>query len=291
MNLFFKKTLFERNFNLSDNELLFKNIVSFNYKNIYDDNYVVQGFTISRDYALVTAYNKFHAKSRVYLYEKTGVFKKYIELDNSNHVGGISYDYLNDIVYITGSYGKINAYSYPELICGNVVKLDNDIDISSVINKTTSASTLCFYDNKLYVCTFEGIGKMVVFDLVVSRNKIKVVEFKLVNNLPAAIQGVCVFKYNKKLYYIFSQSYSRLNSVIKLYDENMKFLSQIKLKEIGLEGIDIEYTGNVCGVFENGVDRMKKIHIPDIISRFNQSLEKKYYFKGVAFQEKLSNHK
>ena len=24
-------------------------------------------------------------------------FNKYIELDNSNHVGGISYDYINDL--------------------------------------------------------------------------------------------------------------------------------------------------------------------------------------------------
>ena len=128
MGLFSKKTLFDKSFRLDDDNLLFKNTIIFNYKNIYDDNYVVQGFCIAKDYCLVTAYNKFGAKSRVYLYEKTGVFKKYIDLDNSSHVGGISYDYLNNIVYITGYWGKIYAYDYYELISGNIIKYDSDID-------------------------------------------------------------------------------------------------------------------------------------------------------------------
>mgnify|MGYP003318198011 CR=1 FL=1 len=73
--------MFDKSFRLDDDNLLFKNTIIFNYKNIYDDNYVVQGFCIAKDYCLVTAYNKFGAKSRVYLYEKTGIFKKYIDLD------------------------------------------------------------------------------------------------------------------------------------------------------------------------------------------------------------------
>jgi hypothetical protein len=197
--MFFKKTLFDRCFKLDDSSLLFKNTICFNYKNIYDDNYVVQGFTISRDYSLVSAYNKFHAKSRVYLYEKNGRFNKYIELDNSNHVGGISYDYINDLVYITGSKGNIDVYSYPELICGNIVKIKSDINISNVVGELLSAATLYFYDNKLYVCTFEGIGKMIVFDLEFSKNKVNVLSSRIINELPPAVQGVCVFRNNDKL--------------------------------------------------------------------------------------------
>ena len=72
--MFFKRTLFDKSFRLEDNLLIFKNTVCFNYKNIYDDNYVVQGFTISRDYCMISAYSKFKSKSRVYLYEKNGMF-------------------------------------------------------------------------------------------------------------------------------------------------------------------------------------------------------------------------
>ena len=291
MGLFSKKTLFDKSFRLDDDILLFKNTIIFNYKNIYDDNYVVQGFCIAKDYCLVTAYNKFGAKSRVYLYEKTGVFKKYIDLDNSSHVGGISYDYLNNIVYITGYWGKIYAYDYYELISGNVIKYDSDIDISSMIDGVVSAATVYFYNNKLYVCTFEGIGKMVIFDLEFSKNKIRVVDKKLINNLPSAIQGICVFEKDNNLYYLFSQSYSKINSCIKLYDFRFSFLGQIKLKEIGIEGIDIDYSGNICSIFENGIDKIKKVHISELTHRINNSLDKKFYAKGIKFQEKLINLK
>lgn len=287
MRLFTKKSIFNKNFLLENDELLFKNTICFNYKNIYDDNYVVQGFCIVKDYCLVTAYNKFGAKSRIYLYKKTGVFKKYVDLDNSSHVGGISYDYLNNIVYVTGYSGKIYAYDYYELISGNIKKYDSNIDISSVIDGTVSAATLYFYNNKLYVCTFEGIGNMVIFDLEVSKDKIEVVDKRLISNLPSAIQGVCVFVKDDRLYYLFSQSYSRLNSCIKLFDDSFRFLGQVKLKDIGLEGIDIDYTGNICCVFENGIDRIKKIHISELVHKANNSLDKKFYVKGIKYHEKL----
>ena len=286
--MIFRKSLFDRCFKLDDNSLLFKNTICFNYKNIYDDNYVPQGFTISRDYSLVSAYNKFRAKSRIYLYEKNGKFNKYI--DNSNHVGGISYDYINDLIYITGSKGNIDVYSYPELICGNILKVKSNINISDILGDVTSAATLYFYNNKLYVCTFEGIGKMIVFNLEFSKNKVNVIDSKLINNLPPAIQGVCTFRHSDKFYYLFSQSYSKINSVIKLFDEKYNFLGQYVLKDIGLEGIDIDYTGNVCCVFENGVNTLKKIHIMDVICRKKKHLENKLYDKGNKFLEKLKEN-
>ena len=77
-------------------------------------------------------------------------FRLDIELDNSSHVGGISYDYINDLVYVTGSHGVINVYSYPELIGGSLVRVESELDISKVLNEMCSAATLYFYDNNLY---------------------------------------------------------------------------------------------------------------------------------------------
>lgn len=290
MSWLFRKKLFDNIFKLDDDLLVFKNTICFSYKNIYDDNYVVQGFTISRDYAMISAYNKFKAKSRIYLYGKNGVFSKYIELDNSSHVGGISYDYINDLVYVTGSHGKINVYSYPELIGGSLVSVENDLDISCVLGEKCSAATLYFYDNKLYVSTFEGSGRMVVFDIVFKKNKFVVLSSNVIKDLPSAIQGVCVFKKNNNLYYLFSQSYSKLKSVIKLYDEDFNFVSQIVLDEIGIEGIDIDYTGNIYGVFENGVSRLKKIHISDVNFRRKRKLDIHFYKKAISFSEKLKEN-
>ena len=68
------------------------------------------------------------------------------------------------------------------------------------------------------------------------------------------------------------------------------FLGQYKLKDIGLEGIDIDYTGNVCGVFENGVSMLKKVYIMDVICRKKKRLEKHLYDKGNKFSEKLKEN-
>ena len=65
-----------------------------------------------------------------------------------------------------------------------------------MIDGVVSAATLYFYDNKLYVCTFEGIGKMVIFDLEFSKNKIRVVDKKLIDNSSFHIDR---FVYLKKI--------------------------------------------------------------------------------------------
>ena len=66
-----------------------------------------------------------------------------------------------------------------------------------------------------------------------------------------------------------------------IFDDSFNFLGKYKLKEIGLEGIDIDYSGNICGVFENGIDRTRKVHLSDIVQRRSNMLDKKYYTKGV----------
>ena len=55
--MFFRRILFDKSFKLDDNNLIFKNCIGFNYKNIYDDNYVAQGFTISNDFCIIYLVN------------------------------------------------------------------------------------------------------------------------------------------------------------------------------------------------------------------------------------------
>ena len=44
-------------------------------------------------------------------------------------------------------------------------------------------------------------------------------------------------------------------------------------------------------MFENGIDRTRKVHLSDIVQSRSNMLDKKYYTKGVYFQEKLVNLK
>ena len=292
MGFFSRKSIFDKNFILEDT-FIYKNCICFDYSNIYNDQYTVQGFCIARDYCMISAYSKMKAKSRVYLYEKSGLFNKYIELDTSAHVGGISYDYINDIVFITGERGKINAYDYNELISGSINEYKCNIDISTVLDGAVRAATVYFYNNNLYVCTFSNVGRMVKFELEVNRKKmtIDVKAYDVINDLPACIQGVCVFECDGDLFYLFSQSFGRLRSIIKIFDSDFSFLSQKILDNIGIEGIDLDYSGNVIGVYENGVSTLKKTPLFDIVNGLKGPLEKKYMDRGRAHQNKLDKLK
>ena len=49
MGLFSKNKIFDNIFKLDDDELLFKNCITFSYKNIYDDNYIVKLLILIRN--------------------------------------------------------------------------------------------------------------------------------------------------------------------------------------------------------------------------------------------------
>ena len=287
MGFLSKKSYFDKHFKLDDSHI-YKNCVNFDYSNIYNDKFVVQGFCIAKDYCLVSAYSKIKLNSRVYLYEKNGNFKKFIELNNSDHVGGITFDSVNDIVYITGSKGKINAFDYNELISGSIVEYNCEVFISKVFNDNSRAATVYYFDNCLYVCTFSDTGKMAKFEVDVDRRNKKIVikNSWTSNALQACIQGVCVFEYDGEVYYLFSQSFGRLRSVVNLYDSNFKIIGQKILRYIGLEGIDLEYIGNIVCVFENGIDKSEKIHISELVDGFNGSIERKFEKKGKFYKKK-----
>ena len=52
---------------------------------------------------------------------------------------------------------------------------------------------------------FDNIGKMVIYDLEVRKNKIVITNSEIIDNLPSAIQGVCVYK-NKDEIYLYGLS-------------------------------------------------------------------------------------
>ncbi len=292
MGIFSRRSVFDKNFILEDT-FIYKNCVCFDYKNIYDDQYTVQGFCIARDYCMISAYSKMWAKSRIYLYEKNGVFKKCVELNNAAHVGGISYDYINDVVFVTGERGKINAFDYNELISGSLKEYQCNVDISKVLDGSVRAATVYFYNNCLYVCTFSNVGRMVKFDIDVNKKRMSIdaKEYVVTNDLPACIQGVCVFENEGNLFYLFSQSFGNLKSIIKIFDAEFNFFGQKILENIGIEGIDLDYTGNILSVYENGVSTVKRIPLYGLDRGLKGTLEKKYVEKGRIHQNKLDKMK
>ncbi len=293
----FRKTYFSKQIELENNTVtdVFSGI---DYANISNDGYMVQGLVFAKEYLVISAYHKIVGrqkdKSRLYFYnKKTGIYCGHVELDNSAHVGGVAFDSKNGILFVTGSRGKVNAYSFESLIRklnknGKMIKYDSSsLNISLVLDGNVSAATIYFYEGYLYVATCSNIGRVVRYKIRYNKNMVLIDGYKIFNNAPACIQGLCVFRYEEKLYYLFSQSYSKLPSTIKVLDENFNFIGQVTKCITGIEGIDISKEGSVYAVFENSVTKIYDINLCKFSYKKRKCLEKKYISYGRLHQNIL----
>lgn len=256
------------------------------YQNIISDGFTPQGVTNIGSSLLISAY-KNGELSRVYIYDS--LTKKYegkVILDNKAHVGGITYDKENKILFTTGSNGSVNAYNYEVIneimsskkddsIDGftinindykkannNIyqkIKIDCDININYKDNMDSNASTIYYYNGRIYVGSFEGTkqGDLVSyrFNYDENNNTIKKSDLK-VSSLPAVTQGIAITEYNNNMYLVTAQSVGITNSSITIYESspNNKEMKpkRLYLNERGIEGIQIRDNGEVIAVFENG---------------------------------------
>ena len=158
------------------------------YVRIYNDKYIVQGFCVTSEYFLISAYSK-GKFSRIYLYKRNGIFEKYVELDIKAHVGGITFDNINRILYVTGNSGKIISYNFDKLINRELLLIDSSIDISNDLDGHVSAATIYYYDKSLYICTCSCNGCMIKYDLEYKNNKVFVVDKNVKTNELIVSQG------------------------------------------------------------------------------------------------------
>ncbi len=286
----FKKSIFDKDFKFNNDEVE-KDI---SYRNIGEDGYTVQGMVFAYKYMLITAY-KLCEYSRIYFYEKTtGVYLGYVTLDNKSHVGGVAFDKENNLLFVTGSCGKVNCYNFDSVLSvlkgnGSLEKIDSsNIDISLVLDGNVSAATIYYFEESLYACTCSNVGRMVKYKYKVSKNKILVENKIIYNDLVPCIQGMVVFKYKDNIYYLFSQSFSRLKSTIKVVDKSFKLIGQFVLSKKGLEGIDIS-NNNIYGVFENSITDVVDIPLVKLTHGLSVILENNYINMGKIHQKKLDN--
>lgn len=87
------------------------------YEHIQNEGFTPQGYSYIEnkngyDKIFITAYCK-GEKSRIYVYNaKTGKYEGKIVLNTGNHVGGITYDTENGILFVTGKEGQMETYDY-----------------------------------------------------------------------------------------------------------------------------------------------------------------------------------
>ena len=301
---------------------------SFDFGQIEKDHYIVQGYTVANNDFVVTAYSKLSSfkrtlgfkerNSRVYIFDSTtGVLTGIITLNHHAHVGGVAYDDLHDTLYVTGARGKIHTYSYGKMKHTMVkdrrtslLKLDlSSIDISSIVisnhgisirsrdalDAIVSAATICYFDQTLYVATCSEIGSLVAYSLEYSSDdrEVRVMPKVISRNLPAAIQGIAIYGKGSKQYLILSQSCGGCVSAIKKYEFSnglLTFIGQEIVDIPGMEGIYVDFFGNITAVFEHSLTTSYVTHVDRLIEDIDFALEDKFIAGGIRNQRRVENN-
>ena len=268
------------------------------YEEVKKDGYTVQGYTIieynGEKKIIISAHGDEEKgeNARLYVYdEATGEYEGKIILDNCDHVGGITIDAENGILFVASSNGKVNTYNYALLlenlrdakedpdgptfdmsddnISGNLeeegIKIPNNIDIFDVLNegnpkeRQEGMDTLYYYNNKLYSSTYSGDGELIVSDIVFENGEIKCSESRELGKLNGAVQGMCFYEEDGKTYMVTASSSARIGPLFaksrltkwEMTDEGPVPVGYIYNDHPGLEGIEITEDGTITGVFED----------------------------------------
>ena len=283
------------------NQLLCSSYSRIKYYNIKSDRYVLQSITSVENKVLISAYKK-HNYSRIYIYDlENSIYEGMIILDNKAHVGGISYDKDRHILYITGSNGEINSYDYNVInnleknckygyvidFSDNVslpneklleIKINNNINIKN-IDETAEASTLYYYNDRLYVGTFNPTDNGYLYSYKVDYDSVNkqiniIDEHTKKYRIGARIQGIALTSYMGKEYLVCTQSIGITKSVFllyEMYEDGLVFLGRKYLDDIGLEGITIDDKGYIVGIFENNKRNAVVVNIGELIREVSDS--------------------
>ena len=249
------------------------------YNRIKREGFTVQSITEIEDKVIISAYRRKNY-SRLYIYDiYSSELEGVIILDNKAHVGGISYDHDRNVLYVTGSKGEINSYDYDVIrnmhkeknyiinLSDNVerpveeqleIKINNNICVKK-FDSDAEASTIYYYDNRLYVATFNPVGDGYLYSYKVDYDQdnksITIIdEHTKKYKIGPRVQGIAITNINDKNYLFCSQSIGIANSSILAYEiseEKVEYIGKTYLKDYGLEGIAIDDDNYLVGIFEH----------------------------------------
>ena len=262
----FHKTFFKQNFKefyningkiekILDEEYLISSRIPF------DKGMVPQGIDLNDDFIFISLYDSFKKDSSVILiFDYKMNFINKAELNNFSHVGGISLDEKNKLLWVSGTYGSVNAYNVRDLLENSSVKpvFSNSSVGNGLINfrgqRAVSYLTVC--DDKLFVgnYTLFNNGILKEYEIISDNDKLSLNYIRKVD-APSCVQGVSVFGDDESKYISFSRSFgSDMDSVIQIYsfDDNFSINNECVTIELDsmLEQISFE-RNKMYGIYES----------------------------------------
>ena len=221
-------------------------LVEENVNYIPGGNYVPQGIALVDDYVLTSNFDYYKDKnSIIYVLDKDGNVVNKCMLDHDAHVGGIAFDSLNRLLFVTAYSGDVCVYDVDDVLTKSKVEAKyKNIEVGDGLPNyiypwLDSASFVSIHNDELLVGNFSlrDTGRVKRYKYSLVDDKIKL-EYKGSFKIPNMVQGITFYTVNDKEYILFSRSYGRdCSSILQIfrYDENIKDYRDDKLVSTSLK--------------------------------------------------------
>lgn len=202
------------------------------YANIKVPNvfgFIPQGIEVINKYIFITGYFDNQDNSICYILDETGNIVNKVILDTNSHVGSISYDKLNNLIFIPGEEDSVYVYNLNDFFTKeNVYRVYqlNNLASDFIDFKDKSKLHIAFLrvDEKfLYIGSFNLNEPCLVKKYIIEKNNNKL-KVKYINSFKVnkKIQSITFINKNNNKYMILSSSYGRKytsNMYVYLYND------------------------------------------------------------------------
>lgn len=229
------------------------------------DDYIIQGITNINNNLFITAYSEDKTKkSKLFIYNDNKLLKN-INLYNNAHVGGICYDDIHNIIWITDKAGSISGYNYNDLMLGKIEPLYKRIYVGDDLQNVygfNACAYIQYFNNKIYVGNYNQQNKSILKEYTLLEDgNINVNNFRVINFIDY-VQGICFYKKEDKIYLLVSSSVGRYSkSKISVFEfNNINSYRIIKPKTIYLPPMLEQITilnSNLVLAFESNANKYK----------------------------------
>lgn len=232
---------------------------------------VVQGMTYVDGYILISAYRKSGSNSLLYVLDSAGKWLPTVDIGFSAHTGGIAYDSVHDLLWVTAASGSVCALNWAQVkesfgagekgdvVSGPEVIYSFDAELTNH-NGSKVASFLDVVNGKLYVGSYVigSEGLLRGYDIIDPAEPKLVTE----QQLPEKIQGMTAIAGKKGDYLLLSQSAQIDDSTLLVfsYDEQAEAYTEAIQSYVLPEGAEqLEALGDrIMVLFESAVRPYKE---------------------------------
>ena len=183
------------------------------------NEYVPQGIMYFENNIYITAYNSLGAKTRLYILNKDLEHIKTRELYNNTHAGGLTYDNVNNLIWITDKKGSISGYDIKDLSDDTINPSLKRVDVSDGLVNIWNGKTvafICTNNEKLYVGNYNETSKSILKEYNLIKDGTSE-DYKTILFL-GGVQGICFYKYEKETYLLVSRSFGKvIPSALEIY--------------------------------------------------------------------------